>query len=167
MHLPLEPKRDDRQINLEKYTITTAMTEERIIEIVQQALNSVNCACGVSNHMGSAATKDKRVMSIILAELKKRNLFFLDNLVTNESICREVAKQAEIKYVCRDFFLDNFDDYDYIKGQLNKLIQFALDNKRAVGIGHVKATTIRVLQEMLPEMQTKGIELVFVSDLTE
>lgn len=165
LHLPLEPEKMGRRIGLEEYTITTEMTQEEVLENLNRALSSVPYAKGVSNHMGSRATKDRRLMSQIFSELKKRRLFFLDNLVTDKSICAEYAKDAKIKFVARDVFLDNRADQQYIKGQLNKLKEFSLINKEAVGVTHAKFKALKVLKDEIARMQNEGVEFVFVSDL--
>jgi len=167
LHLPLEPEREGRTIRLEEYTIITGMPEDEVRGNFARAISCVPYICGVSNHMGSRATKDNRLMSLIFAELKKRDLFFLDNLVTEESICRQLAGSMKVKFVSRDFFLDNLDDYEYIKKQFRKLCESAEKFGQAVGIGHAKRTTLKMLKEEIPLMQAKGIKFVFVSDLVK
>ncbi|UCB57518.1 MAG: divergent polysaccharide deacetylase family protein [Candidatus Omnitrophota bacterium] len=167
LHLPLEPEEAGRKIGLEEHTITSDMPDEEIIKNIELAFASVPYACGVSNHMGSCATGDVRLMSTTFAELKKRELFFLDNLVTNKSVCKELAAKMKIKFARRNIFLDNLDSYDYIKGQVEKLGDFARRKGQAVGIGHPKVTTLKVLKDMIPQMQAEGIEFVFVSELAE
>jgi polysaccharide deacetylase 2 family uncharacterized protein YibQ len=165
LHLPLEPEEIGRSIGLEKYTITTAMTREEVLANLSRALSSVPGAKGISNHMGSRATKDPRLMSQIFAELKKRRLFFLDNVVTDKSICAEYAKDAKIKFAARNVFLDNRAEKEYIRGQLNRLQEFSLIHKEAVGIAHAKFKTLKVLKDEIARMQNEGIEFVFVSEL--
>ena len=167
LHLPLEPESEGRKIGLEKHTITSDMTDDEIRENLKLGLSSVAYACGVSNHMGSRATKDRRVMSCIFSELKKKRLFFLDNMVTDKSICGELARKMKIKFTSRNVFLDNLDDYEYIKGQFAKLAEFALANGYAVGIGHAKRKTLEALKDEIPLIEKMGIKFVFVSDLTE
>jgi polysaccharide deacetylase 2 family uncharacterized protein YibQ len=167
LHLPLEPEIEGRQIGLEKHTIISDMSEDEIIKNFRLALSSVPYISGVSNHMGSRATKNPRIMSVIFSELKKDKLFFLDNLVTDGSICKSLSAKMEVKFATRDFFLDNSDDDEYIKEQFMKLIEFAQEFGQAVAIAHARRTTLKVLKDMIPLMEEKGIKLVFVSDLVK
>lgn len=167
LHLPLEPETEGRKIGLEKQTIISDMSDDEIVKNFRFALNSVPYACGVSNHMGSRATKDPRIMSAVFNELKKDELFFLDNLVTDESICRKLSAEMQVKFAGRDFFLDNLNDYEYIKEQFMKLIEFSQEFGQGVGIGHAKRTTLKVLKDIIPLMEEKEIKLVFVSDLVK
>lgn len=167
LHLPLEPETDEREIRLERHTLTAKMSDEEIIRDLQLCFSSVPYIVGVSNHMGSKATQDKRLVSIIFSELKKRALFFLDNLVTNKSVCSLLAKDVQIKFVSRDFFLDNLNEEEYIKNQLKKLSEFALSVGEATAVGHAGPTTLKVLKEEIPLMQEEGIKFIFVSDLAK
>jgi hypothetical protein len=167
LHLPLEPELGAREIKLEEHTILSNMSEEEVMQNLNGALSSVPYVCGVSNHMGSRLTTDIHLMSVLFTELKKRQLFFLDNLVTNKSVARQAANKTQIKFVSRDFFLDNLDDREYVKKQFSKLIDFALQNGQAVGVGHPRIATLAVLNDMIPQMQEKGIKFVFVSDLAK
>ncbi|MFC1631366.1 divergent polysaccharide deacetylase family protein [Candidatus Omnitrophota bacterium] len=167
LHLPLQPEMMQREIGLEKNTITTTMTEAEILANLGQALSSVAGATGVSNHMGSAATADSRVMSVIFRDFEKRDVFFLDNLVTENSVGRKLAEQMGIKFVSRDVFLDNRDDYEYIQGQFKQLIKIAQAQGQAVGVGHARRNTLLVLQELAPLFEQQGIKLVFLSDLAK
>ena len=72
-----------------------------------------------------------------------------------------------VDFASRNFFLDNLDNYEYINGQFKKLIEFALKNGQAIGIGHAKNITLEILKDEIALMQARGIELVFVSYLVE
>ncbi|MCM8780401.1 MAG: divergent polysaccharide deacetylase family protein [Candidatus Omnitrophica bacterium] len=162
LHLPLEPY---ERYNLESDTITTSMDEVTIKGIIEKALADIPTAKGVSNHMGSKATADFRVMEIVFRELKRRNLYFLDSLVSPKSICFDVARKVRLNFAQRDVFLDNQEDTDYIKGQIDKLKTIAKVHGQVIGIGHVRKNTLDVLKEMMPLLAKQGYKFVFVSEL--
>ncbi|MFH1246063.1 MAG: divergent polysaccharide deacetylase family protein [Candidatus Omnitrophota bacterium] len=166
LHLPLEPENKEK-LRLEKDTITSDMTKEKIIQCFKTALQSVPNVSGVSNHMGSRATKDPRIMSILFAEIKKANLFFLDNMVTEQSVCGELAKKMQVKIAERDVFLDNSNQYAEIKKQLDKLVDCARISGRAIGNGHARPETLAVLKEQIPLMEKKGIKFIFISEMAK
>ena len=164
LHLPMEPHEKYR---LEKNTILTSMDEQTIMNIIIQDLADIHYAIGVSNHMGSKATQDLRTMSIVLNELKRRNLFFLDSLVSPETICSNLAAKLRVGFVKRGIFLDNKEEVEYIKGQIYKLKRKAQMYGHAVGIGHDRKITLEVLKETMPELEREGYKLVFVSELVK
>jgi polysaccharide deacetylase 2 family uncharacterized protein YibQ len=161
LHLPLEPH---EKYGLEKNTIFTTSSKEEILRVLNEGLGSVKYAKGVTNHMGSRATEDERVMGIIFGELKRRNLYFLDNMDTRESICLIVARNAGIHFGRRDVFLDNLKEPEYIKGQLLKLKEKAKRYGRAIGVGHDNKVTLEVLAEVMPQMEKEGYRFVFLSE---
>jgi len=162
LHLPMEPKEKRR---LEKDTITIGMDQAQIKEILDRDLNMLVHAKGVSNHMGSLVTEDVKTIKIVMAELKKRKLFFLDSFVTAKSVCGPLAKQMKLRFAQRNIFLDNEDDPEYIKGQLNLLKKTARTRGLAIGIGHDRKNTLLILKELLPQFAREGYKFVFVSEI--
>lgn len=141
------------------------MKESEIKSALAKALKSVPYASGISNHEGSKATEDERTMRAVFGELKKQKLYFLDSLVTNESVCEPLSRETGVKFAQRSIFLDNDDDPAYIKKQFEQLINVAVETGDAIGVGHNKANTIAVLKEMLPKFEENGVRLVYVSGL--
>lgn len=166
IHLPLEPKNISAG-NLEPSTIYASMAEEEIISLVRKALKSVPHSQGISNHMGSQATQDRRVMKTIFSEIQKNKLFFLDSLVVRDSVCRELAQEMNVRFAQRSVFLDNQNNAEYIKSQLMELVSRSKIEGSAIGIGHVKETTLKVLKEMLPRLEEQGIQFVRLSQLVK
>lgn len=162
LHLPLQPR---EKYSLEKNTITVSLDDKSILNIVDRDLAGIVYARGVSNHMGSLATQDKRVMTTIFKELKKRHLYFLDSLVSPKSICADLAREYDLKFARRDVFLDNKQDPEYIREQLRQLKAKAVVSGYAIGIGHDRHTTLEVLKEAMPEIEKEGYRFVFVSEL--
>ena len=72
---------------------------------------------GVSNHMGSKATEDRELMTTILAELKRRRLFFVDSVTSDRSVCAPVAAALKIPFARREVFLDNRNERKAIERQ--------------------------------------------------
>jgi hypothetical protein len=164
LHLPMEPH---ERYRLERDTIMVSMQAAKITEIIGKDLASVQNVSGVSNHMGSRATEDERTMEIIFRELKKRGLYFLDSLVSGDSVAPEVAEKIRLKFARRNIFLDNEEDPVYIKGQLEQLKAASRLHGRAIGIGHDRRVTLQVLKEQMPLLEKEGYRFVFVSELVE
>ncbi|MFH1479116.1 MAG: divergent polysaccharide deacetylase family protein [Candidatus Omnitrophota bacterium] len=168
LHLPLESISNYAP---EKDTIRVDMPDEEIRKILTDDIESLPGIAGVSNHQGSKATKDKRVMKIVFNELKERGLFFLDSVTTPESISSKVAKETKVKFIERDVFLDITDQTDaldlkgYVKKQLQELVDTAKKNKKAVGVGHNLEITLNAIKEYIPEMEAQGIKIVPLKEI--
>ena len=141
------------------------MNDKEILSVLHEDLNTVAGASGVNNHMGSKATADIRVMDIIFKELKDKGLFFIDSYTSNYSVARPLAKENDLFSLKRDVFIDNKSDPEYIRGQMRQLIEIAKRDTFAVGIGHFRLNTLKVLAEMLPDLKAQGVELVRIKDL--
>ncbi|MDP2943010.1 MAG: divergent polysaccharide deacetylase family protein [Candidatus Omnitrophota bacterium] len=162
LHMPMEPK---AKMRLELSTLYITMRDDEIRSNLAKALESVLYAKGISNHEGSKATEDRRLMRAVFGKLKEDNLFFLDSLVTNDSVCEPLAREMKVRFAKRDIFLDNESNPAYIRKQFGKLIDLAVKNGEAVGIGHDRPNTLAVLKEMIPQLEEKGVELTYISDL--
>lgn len=163
LHLPLEPYSEE--LNLEEGTIMVDMPPQKVNALLTKAIESVPGLKGVSNHMGSRATEDSDFMKELFKELKKRDLYFLDNLVTDKSVCKEVAKSMGLQIVTRSVFLDNESDESYIEKQIFHTADLAAKTGWAIGIGHDKSRTVKVLAKVIPQLEKEGFEFVYVSDL--
>lgn len=164
LHLPLEPMPSEK-MGLERNTIKVDMDDKQIREIITEDLGNLQYVRGVSNHMGSRATADPLIMKVIFKEMQKNDLYFLDSLVSKKSICEKLARNMNIKFAKRDIFLDNKNDPEYIKGQINQLQSRAQKQGFAIGIGHDRRLTLEILKEVMPELEEEGFRFVFVSDL--
>ena len=168
LHLPLESKSNRAA---EQKTIRSSMKEDEILSILEGNIESVPGIIGVSNHQGSKATEDKRIIQIIFNELKTKDLFFLDSLTTSKSVCSDIASKLGLKYVKRDVFLDLTDQTDlehfesYIKKQIGELASVALEKGSAIGIGHNKKITLQIIKDSIPELENEGLKIVFLKEL--
>lgn len=162
LHLPMEPH---EKVRLEQDTIMISMDESTTIDIIDKNLAGIPYVSGVSNHMGSRATEDLKTVGIIFKELKKKNLYFLDSLVSPKSVCFDLSKKMHIMFAKRDIFLDNRKEPGYIRKQIYRLKTMARIYGRVIGIGHDRKITLEVLKEIMPEIGEEGYKFVFVSEL--
>jgi hypothetical protein len=165
LHLQLEPYGEG--MALEPDTIYVSTDTELILKKFERAVSRVPTLKGVSNHMGSKATENRPFMEILFSELKKKNLYFLDTLVTEKSVCGDIASKRGVRFLERDVYLDNVSEADYIAGQLKILADSAKINGFSIGIGHDRPLTIKTLADQMPKMEEEGIEFVFLSELMD
>jgi polysaccharide deacetylase 2 family uncharacterized protein YibQ len=144
------------------------MTPLEFLNTVSEDVESVPGALGINNHEGSALTENKEAMKFLMAELKARNLMFLDSLTSAKSVAYTTAKEFGLKAAKRDVFLDNeSDNAAYIRKQLEELTDIARKHGRAIGIGHPHPATISELRKWLAETDQQDIEFVPVSRLMQ
>ena len=165
LHLPMEPSNSSADPG--PGAITFYMSEEEIRQAVRKCLLNFPHIIGANNHMGSKITEDRKIMEIILEEIREFNIFFIDSITSKNSIAHKVAQEMKIKSAVRSVFLDNENDMEYIKGQMLKVQETALKEGVAIAIGHSRINTFYILKKMTPELIKAGIEIVPVSELVK
>lgn len=168
VHLPLESTMG-RKDWLGPKPVFVSMEDEEVRCIVKDSIENIPYAVGLNTHMGSKASEDERIISIILDIIKEEKLYFLDSRACNNPIAKEIAEGKGVICFDRDVFIDGKKPKQYIKEQLNIAIDIALSRGYAIVIGHVGAeggkVTAQAIKEMIPEFEKRKIELVFVSEL--
>lgn len=163
LHMPMEPK--DAHSAREPQVLTSGMSAEAVRHMLDAALATVPYAKGLSNHQGSKATEDPALMRLVMQDLRRRQLFFLDSFTASRPACEPAAREAGIPFAQRAVFLDNQETPDYIRRQLQELVAAARHTGAAVGIGHDKRVTLEVLQQAMPEMEQEGVEFVALAEV--
>jgi len=149
----------------ESFVLSASMDSKTIQERVQTAFNQIPTAIGMNNHQGSKASANQHVMSNVARVLKKRDLFFVDSRTTVETVAESTMVAYGVPTTRRNVFLDNEDNEGKIHAQLIELVQKSEEWGAAVGIGHVKPKTLKILQKHIPELQKKGFKFEFVSKM--
>lgn len=164
LHLPLEPHQYFERYP-PHYYIKTSMIKAQIERKIDEAIEQIPYVKGVNNHTGSKATEHYRTMDIVLRRIKKKGLFFLDSFVTGQSICQMVARRINMDFARRDVFLDNEDDRRYIEGQFEELARIARQKGFAIGLGHDRPLTLRIVKEQVEKLTNEGFEIVPIERL--
>lgn len=161
VHTPMEPlnKKYDAGFGVLK----TEMTGDEIRDRLDIMLNSFEGYVGINNHMGSKFTADEESMEVVLDEVKRRGLLFLDSLTSSTSTAKKIARKKEIPYAVRNVFLDNTQEESKITDQLRLLEKQARKHKMAVGIGHPHKATVEALKKWIPGAKERGVVFVPVS----
>ena len=162
LHLPLEAM--DPKWNPGPGGLTTAMDPETVRGVFHQDLQAVPKAVGINNHMGSRFTASPQAMRTLLTLMRERHLFFLDSVTASQSVGYDLAQEMGVKAERRTVFLDNDQNPDKIRGQLDLLVRLAGEHGQAVGIGHPYPATVEALRSYQTQLRTRT-EMVGLSRL--
>lgn len=163
-HLPMEPL-DDSSHSPGQGAILVSQLEDEIKRRTRDGIRAIPHAKGVNNHMGSRATRDRRVMASVAEVLKDEGVYFIDSRTVGSSVAAQVVGEHDVPVAARDVFLDDDRSDDAVRRQLRELVRIARRNDYAVGIGHVYPSTVRVLSEEIPKLRENGITFVFASSV--
>ena len=163
LHLPMEPK-GYPNLNPGPGALLVNMDEKDIRRTIINHLEKIPGVRGVNNHMGSYFTEREDKMRVVLSELKKRNLFYIDSRTTSNTVAFQMAKKLGVPVAKRSVFLDNELSTNAIKFQMQRLMGLARHSGMAIGIGHPHEETLRILKDYLHRYREK-VEIVPVSKI--
>ena len=160
-HVPMQPINLDA--NPGKNALNMDLKPAEVKSRLVWALSRIPGHVGINNHMGSRYTSHENGMQLVMAELRKRGLLFLDSRTSRETVGAKLAKIYRVPHAVRNIFLDHDPKPESIKKQLAKLERIAQKKGYAVAIGHPREATIEALSQWLPVLAEKGVVLVPIS----
>ncbi len=162
LHLPMESTQTSAQ---EPNVLTRTMDKQSFIKMLEKSLSAIPFISGLNNHMGSVLTMSEIHMTWLMSYLAQTNLFFIDSRTTRETIAEKIAQQHHIPNSRRNVFLDHVHTREAIEKQYQRLIRLARKKGTALAIGHPFSMTLDFLEEKLPELEEKNIQLISVKKL--
>jgi uncharacterized protein len=168
LHLPMEPETGgagSEGVIQEEIELRVGMTPDQVKSALEGMLETVPHAAGVNNHEGSRATADLSLMDALMPALRERNLFFIDSRTTAATVAYRAAERAGVPAASRKVFLDDTATKEAVLAQLELAAGDATRDGSAIAIGHPHPATIAALAQGVPELEARGIRLVFASDL--
>lgn len=158
LHVPMEPSSEN--VDPGPNVLLTGMSNEETTASLRWSLDQLTDYVGINNHMGSRFTADMDGMRSVMAELKRRDLAFLDSVTSAKSAGYRAAREAGIPFTLRNVFIDHEDTLAAINAQLEKVEKLARKQGYAIAIGHPREATLRALAPWLETLDAKGFQLV-------
>ena len=165
MHVPMEPS--SRSIDPGPKVLLREASPEELASSLEWSLDRFDGYVGINNHMGSRFTTYLPGMEVLMAELNRRGLAFLDSVTSGRSMGRKAAVAAGVDFAIRNIFIDHQNDVAMINQQLAKIEALARKQGYAIAIGHPREKTLQAITPWLKEMEEKGFQLVPVSTLLQ
>ncbi|WP_338086804.1 divergent polysaccharide deacetylase family protein [Magnetospirillum aberrantis] len=161
VHVPMQPQGGNWDPGPDVLEVGVHPEENR--RRLTWGLNRFEGFVGINNHMGSRFTGDRVGMVVVMEELRRRGLLFLDSVTTEKSVGRETARSYGVPFAARNVFIDNEQSVAKVLAQLQKAEAHARRYGSAIAIGHPHDSTIEALRQWLPGLEAKGLVLVPVS----
>jgi len=163
LHLPMESANGGGKP--EAVELRAGMQPAEVTRLLAGMLDTVPYAAGVNNHQGSLATADEKLMAAIMPALREKNLFFIDSRTTTATVAYDAAIRAGVPAASRKVFLDGTPTVEAVRRQLALAERNARKDGFAIAIGHPHPATLQALQNFLPQLRARGLDLVFVSEV--
>lgn len=161
VHMSMEPL--SKTVDPGPNVLLSANDTAELIKRLSWGLDRFSGYVGINNHMGSRFTSDPIGMEVVMRELKRRGLLFLDSRTSGSTVGASMALANDVPFTQRNIFLDNVPTLAAVKKQLQRMEIFANRNGYAVAIGHPRDATITALSEWLALIAEKGFVLVPIS----
>lgn len=161
VHFPMEPLSGEADSG--PNALEVGLSPEELRRRLDWGLSRFDGYVGMNNHMGSRFTGWEPGMTVVLEELRRRGLLFLDSRTIATSVAARVADAVGVPHAARDVFLDNEASAEAVRRQLAKIESIARRHGSAIAIGHPHEGTIEALREWLPSLAERGFTLVPVS----
>lgn len=162
-HLPMEPL--DPTADPGRGALRVNMDAAAIRATLAADLDPWRGYVGINNHMGSRFTGDRARMDVVMAELRRRGLLWLDSKTSADSVGTAAAKAAGVPFVERDVFIDNVQTEAAVLAQLAEAERIARARGTAIAIGHPHDATLAALARWLPEAAGRGVTLAPVTEI--
>ena len=160
VHLPLAALHYDKA---EPDTLNINDSEEKILSKIRQIKKDFKGLKFINNHTGSLFTSNEEAMRKLFKAFKKEGFIFVDSKTTKNSKALKLAKEFEQEYIKRDVFLDNEDNIEYIKNQLQNAVNLAHKKGFAIAIAHPRKNTFKALKQSKELL--KSVKLVYLSEI--
>jgi|GEM_PF-3748881 len=158
LHLPWEPERDSA--NPGPGGLLTSDSHEILLKKLAANLDAFKGYSGINNHMGSKFSIYRDGVEVVMNELSKRHLFFLDSKTTDNSIAEKIAYEYNVPSTHRNVFLDHIETSKFVANALKEVERIANSSGSAIAIGHPKGVTINALAKWLPTLEARGFKVV-------
>lgn len=161
LHISMEP--GSKTVDAGPNVLITGMEKAELRNLVTWGMDRFNGYMGINNHMGSRFTEDRAGMEVVLQEISKRGLMFLDSRTSAKTVGPMVAEELGVPHLERNVFLDNEPDVAYINKQLAKAEKLANSRGIAIAIGHPRPATVDALGVWIPKARARGIRIAPLS----
>ena len=165
IHMPMQSS--VASLGEDEFKLKVGMTSQEIEWRLNEALKEIPEALGINNHQGSKATADGKVMAVVASVLKNKDKFFLDSRTSSKTVGESTMRSVGVLTARRHVFLDNDLSVEKISNQFDELVRISKKKGVAIGIGHVKGNTLKVLQKKIPLLVEQGFDFKFLSQVVD
>ena len=162
--LPMEPvpSKDSKQAGA---IIMVHYPEEKINQIIDDAMEKIPQFSGITNFYGSRILADSRVMTLVLNKASSKNAYFLYDHQSRASSVSAVAKKENVLYKSINEHVDTNCTVTELQDSLRRYAMIAQKTGDVIISSKPTAAFIKALQNELTVLKQNGIKLVYISEI--
>src|SRR5512133_2075498 len=142
-------------------------TEDKIKQLVTDAMERIPNFNGVANYYGSRVLADSKVVSMLFEQIGSRNSYFLYFPQHRNTSITEAAKSSGTPFVSIDIQIDTTLSVDRIQDTLRHCAMIAQKTGNVVISSKAHGSFIQALTNEIPVLKQNGIRLVYISELAK
>jgi hypothetical protein len=162
MQVPLEPF-DFPNVNPGRNTLTVDADADEILKNLRWTLSRTTNYTAVMNYMGARFSTSPEAMGVMMAELGKRGIGYVDDGSSARSLAPETALKNGVPFATGDAIIDGVQDRGAILDKLDELERTARAKGFAIGTGNAFDVTVDAVASWASEARKRGIEIVPIS----
>lgn len=162
MQVPLEPF-DFPNVNPGRNTLTVEAGADEILKNLRWTLSRTTNYTAVMNYMGARFSTSPEAMGVMMAELGKRGIGYVDDGTSARSLAPETALKNGVPFAAGDAIIDGVQDRGAILDKLDELERTARAKGFAIGTGNAFDVTVDAVASWATEARKRGIEIVPIS----
>lgn len=162
MQVPLEPF-DFPNVNPGRNTLTVEAGADEILKNLRWTLSRTTNYTAVMNYMGARFSTNPEAMGVMMAELGKRGIGYVDDGTSARSLAPETALKNDVPFAAGDAIIDGVQDRGAILNKLDELERTARAKGFAIGTGNAFDVTVDAVASWASEARKRGIEIVPIS----
>ena len=165
LHVSMEPR--SSTVDPGPNALLTNLSETELRQRLEWGFGRFSNYVGLNNHMGSKFTSDSKAMRIVIEEITRRGLLFLDSRTSGKTVGAKLARELGVPVVERNIFLDHKNNIRAVNIQLAQVEKMARRTGAVIAIGHPRDATLKALQVWLKGVEAKGFQLVPLSTIVK
>lgn len=162
MQVPLEPF-DFPNVNPGRNTLTVDASSDENLKNLRWTLSRTTNYTAVMNYMGARFSTSPEAMGVMMAELGKRGIGYVDDGSSARSLAPETALKNGVPFATGDAIIDGVQDRGAILDKLDELERTARAKGFAIGTGNAFDVTVDAVASWASEARKRGIEIVPIS----
>ncbi|MBI2060567.1 MAG: divergent polysaccharide deacetylase family protein [Nitrospirae bacterium] len=153
LHMPMEAH--DRSKNRERPMLLTSMEDHVLASVLEKSIADLGPIQGVSNHMGSRFTENRRSLSPVMDVIYAHQFYFLDSVTSSRTIAFQAARARGIPAAARDIFLDADHTPDGVRRAWSVAMRIAQIKGDTVAIYHPHPATLHTMAQLLRQSSSQ------------
>lgn len=164
LQLPMEPYNYPNANPGPGTLLTTSAADENLNKL-KHFMGKFTGYIGIVNYMGAKFTTSRSSLGPVMAEFKRRGLYYLDDGSSRRSMAVDIGEEAGVRVLKADLVLDSIPESEAIHSALLRLEMLALKRGWSIGAGSALPVTVEEIGKWAENLNERGIGLVPVSAL--